>query len=202
MHWKLSYVSGLEQQAERRRREEDDLIAATERSKQETRYQEEPAMQNGLSAPLQPVASSSGSSRSRTPPPPQQDSSAFPQQPVTSAFASASSPERTPLKSRNPYARLSEAGSLPHSPSITQQGYLVDEPDEVPQMSPARLTSNNPFLNGGSPRVRADSGELPVPREPSAKALGKLRRVSGQPGEHTSLCSIQRLNSDEHDSRC
>ena len=159
------------------------MIAATERSRLDTRHEgeAEPVHENGLSVPVRPVASSSGSSRSASPPP-QQQSTAFPSQSAIVAAEAASSPERTPLKSRNPYARLSEAGSLPQSPSIMQQGYLVDEPDEVPQMSPVKPSSTNPFLQGGSPRVRADSGELPVPREPSAKALGKLRRVSGQPG--------------------
>jgi len=82
-----------------------------------------------------------------------------------------SSPSRT-LGSKNPYARLSlETSPPPANPVLA--GYLVDEPEDEAPASPL-----NPFTSSRS-KVRQPSEEIPVPTEPSAKALGKIRQVSG-----------------------
>ena len=85
---------------------------------------------------------------------------------------------------KNPYARYNYENE--NSPFVNG-GYLVDEPepeDTLPQLS----SQTNPFLN--TSRARKNSEETPVPKEPSAKALGKLRRMSGLPGNVLILDSL------------
>jgi hypothetical protein len=106
----------------------------------------------------------------------------------TEGAGMTASPERTQLKSRNPYARLSGASfgvpspPRPIVPPVLDKGYVVDEPDEVSPLTPV-ARSNNPFLSSSGSRTRKDSEESFVPLQPSEKALGKMRHFSGLPGE-------------------
>lgn len=163
-----------------------------------------------LSAPLAAAASSStGSSRGVTPDPASADADEA--RPVSQSAADGGTPfdqvyrqelsdppvHASPraqdqdvtfpayspsLSRKNPYARYSDENPMRMPTQISpvlENGYMVDEPEEAAANSPA----TNPFYH--APRVRKDSDRttMSVPKEPSEKALGKLRRVSGMPSK-------------------
>lgn len=97
---------------------------------------------------------------------------------------SGSSPPPLRIQSHNPYQRYSK-GAQELSPMAFSplNGALVSEPSAV---EPSPLVSKNPFYSqptfdaNGNRRAMGDSIEdAGVPKAPSAKALGKLRRFSG-----------------------
>lgn len=145
----------------------------TERSKQEKSRLDGSQIDNtvhlgyGSSEDMAPVASSSGSSSHAS-------GSGTPAE-------SSSRPHKVVMQTNNPYAKSSEP-----SEGILADRYIVDEPVEEAPPAPIASSSvpigdKNPF--GMYMKQREESLDIPAPREPSAKALGKLRRVSGQDGE-------------------
>lgn len=162
-----------EQRVQRQRREEQELQMVTERSKQEKTRQEGALIGDtdhlgyGLSQNMAPAASSSGSSGRAS-------GSGTPED-------STSQPRKVIMQTNNPYASASEPTA-----ALLPDRYIVDEPiDDAPPpvtvASSVPIGDKNPF--GMYMKQKEESMAVPVPKEPSAKALGKLRRVSGQEGE-------------------
>lgn len=169
--------SDTEQRLERQKREEEEFRLITERSKQEKNRHDEPydggvdLLGLGASSSMAPVASSSGSSNASGSGSRAQDDG-------------STQPRKIIMQTNNPYA-----GASHPAPPVLPDRYIVDEPeDEAPPTAmPQSVTigDKNPF--GQYMKQREESVDVPVPREPSAKALGKLRRVSGQDSESTTL---------------
>ena len=181
------FSEDLEQEVLRTRQEEADLSFAQERSVADAQLsrtgshqtsidtdQLEQAFDNVfLSAPMVPVAStSSASSRSSSQPP---STRRPPNDSAEGDFGELSPiqtyPPRSSLGSKNPYARFSTTDA---DMSYSTNEDVVDEPESLVS-SPASGT--NPSSQGS--RLRRDDDEPVTPKEPSAKALGKLRRISG-----------------------
>lgn len=158
-----------EQRVQRQRREEQELRMVTERSKQEkTRHEGALVDDTGhlgyrLSENMTAAASSSGSSSHAS-------GSGSPEDPTRQVV----------MQTNNPYASVAASDA-----TVLPDRYIVDEPfDEAPPVaasSSVPIGDKNPF--GQYMKQREESLEVPLPKEPSAKALGKLRRVSGQEGE-------------------
>lgn len=170
------YYTDNEQRIQRQRQEEKELQMVFERSKQEKTRPEAQAgngdhLGYGLSQGMAPVASSSGSSSHAS-------GSGSPDE-------SSSQPRKVVMQTNNPYASASEP-----TPAVLPDRYIVDEPiDEAPPTAVASsvpIGDKNPFQ--AYMKQREESIDVPVPKEPSAKALGKLRRVSGQDGELLDGC--------------
>lgn len=132
--------------------------------------------------------------------------------------ASGSTSPKVTMQSRNPYARLSaepeEQDQIHHQPawSPTLEGYTVDEPQQVVRdvdgQQHHQYASRNPFLSMDTTNVvsqgaltRRDSEELVTPKEPSAKALGKLRRVSGGQASEFRLFDVCYFGSEKEQKR-
>lgn len=157
---------------------------------------------NLTSSELQPVASASGSSNASGSGSGSHHNARGQYNEDTATAGDAgtvsASNNRIILQTNNPYASRSEPTN------VLPDRYIIDEPDEVAplandaehsmQLDPTQVarsvpTSNNvigdknPFGHFMRPKpAREGSEDIPVPQEPSAKALGKLRRMSGQPG--------------------
>ncbi|KAK9893466.1 hypothetical protein P389DRAFT_213068 [Cystobasidium minutum MCA 4210] len=169
----LKLYHDTEQRLERQKREEEEFRLITERSKQEKNRHDQPydggvdLLGLGASSSMAPVASSSGSSNASGSGSRAQDDG-------------STQPRKIIMQTNNPYA-----GASHPAPPVLPDRYIVDEPeDEAPPTAmPQSVTigDKNPF--GQYMKQREESVDVPVPREPSAKALGKLRRVSGQDTE-------------------
>lgn len=170
-----------EQRVERQKREEQELRMVTERSKQEKNRRDEPDADGfdhlgyGISSTnMGPIASSSGSSNAGG------SGSGSPEE-------GSSQPRKVVMQTNNPYATA--VSNTEAAPAVLPDRYIVDEPvDDTPPSPPVVASSHgvaigdkNPF--GAYMKQREESVDVPTPKEPSAKALGKLRRVSGQDSE-------------------
>jgi hypothetical protein len=179
--------TAIEARLRRQKQEEQELRLVTERSKQEASRHDQPQPDHlgyGLSSSMAPVASSSGSSNAGSN---GQDDDLIRLKPI--------------IQDNNPYAaRVPELGNPSNAAlqdaasAVLSDRYIIDEPDTLPeaQTSSVRgihIGDKNPF--GAYMKSKEDSfDETVVPKEPSAKALGKLRRVSGQECKQLACTSI------------
>lgn len=150
----------------------------TERSKQEKSRHDQPAEGevdllgyglSGMSSSMAPVASSSGSSNASG------SGSGSPRE-------GAAKPTKVVMQTNNPYAAVLAPEPVQ---AVLPDRYIVDEPeDDSPPVAVSHgvpIGDKNPF--GHYMKQREESVDVPTPKVPSAKALGKLRRVSGQDSE-------------------
>lgn len=186
---------------ERQRRQIDEEREVAARSLVEQKFDRSTALEtadgNWLATP--PDANGAGSSSSRSPSPTRgyvvEDA---PPPPMPTVPRPSELPRGAAPASRNPYAAVMQSSPEPPRPVVqiparppSPVAAVHDDPDEFVSSLPERsFASHNPYRrypSGSSvssaqytmPVNTVDDGEsLPTPVEPSAKALGKLRRLS------------------------